>query len=36
MVTLSVETPEKIIVSKAKNREFKEWYQGACGSSTKL
>ncbi|MDO5017480.1 MAG: LytTR family DNA-binding domain-containing protein [Porphyromonas sp.] len=28
-VTLSVETPENIIVSKAKNREFKEWYQGA-------
>ena len=36
MVTLSVETPEKVIVSKAKNREFKEWYQGAYGSSTNL
>ena len=27
-VTLCVDAPEKIIVSKAKNREFKEWYQG--------
>lgn len=28
-VTLAIETPEKVIVSKAKNKEFKEWYQGA-------
>ncbi|MDD7557620.1 DNA-binding response regulator [Porphyromonas sp. HMSC077F02] len=27
-VSLSVPTPEAIIVSKAKNREFREWYQG--------
>ena len=25
-VNLSVETPEKIIVSRAKNKDFKEWY----------
>lgn len=34
-VTLSVATPERIIVSKAKNKEFKEWYQGIYDSDTK-
>ena len=34
-VTLDIETPEKIVVSKAKNKEFKEWYQGAYDPTTK-
>ena len=34
-VTLDIETPEKIVVSKAKNKEFKEWYQGAYDPDTK-
>lgn len=28
-VSLYVDTPEQIIVSRARNKEFKEWYQGA-------
>ncbi len=27
-VSLVMETPDNVIVSKAKNKEFKEWYQG--------
>ena len=34
-VTLDIETPEKIVVSKAKNKEFKEWYQGVYDPTTK-
>lgn len=28
-VSLYMDTPEQIIVSRARNKEFKEWYQGA-------